>query len=58
MYDESNYQNISLKQKDPFLKLSEFKVNKLLNKNPKRIGYLTNFKNHIKCSPSHSRAVN
>jgi fatty acid amide hydrolase len=57
MYDKQNYADIPLRLKDPYLRLSPFRWSVFEKKKTYKIGYFTEFKGHVKCSPSHSRAI-
>ena len=57
MCDKENYSDIPRKLKDPYLRLNPFRY-EIFNKEKKyKIGYFTEFKGEMKCSPSHKRAV-
>lgn len=57
MYDKQNYTEIPLKLKDPYLRLTPFRQTAFSSSKRYRIGYFTEFRGRIKCSPSHHRAV-
>ena len=57
MCDKKNYIDIPRKLKDPYLRLNPFRSSVFNGNRKYRIGYFTEFKGDLKCSPSHKRAV-
>lgn len=57
MYDKANYNDIPPHIRDPYIKLQPFRINVLKEKKKFKIGYFTDLKGTVKCSPSNNRAV-